>query len=134
MKHPVFLVLALLIALGLGVVVGKNISGTQARTSRTYFNESKILDLRQQANVLNSLLKGDESKASEFLIGQLQSDLAYFETTASIRDETLNKPKLCDLLTSRVSGTVDAYAQKEPSQSEFATAHLRYLLKWCDQK
>jgi hypothetical protein len=94
-------------------------------------NEQTLSELRQQANVLDSLLRDDKPKASEFLITRIQSDLAYFETMVTQKDATLRKPKLCDLLTTKVSATVDSYSREEPAESLIAQEHLRNLLKWC---
>jgi hypothetical protein len=94
-------------------------------------NEQALSELRQQANVLDSLLRDDKPKASEFLITRIQSDLAYFETMVSQKDATLRKPKLCELLTTKVSATVESYSRQEPAQSQIAQDHLKYLLKWC---
>jgi hypothetical protein len=131
-RYALTTVLISLIALAGGVFIGRMSSERSTTTAvKAYSNEFNLLELRQQANVLNSLIAGREPKANELLITRLQADLAYFETVVKEKDDSLDKPKACELLTSRVGPVVDAYSQREAEQSQLAKKHLTYLLQWC---
>jgi hypothetical protein len=125
-------VLGLTASFAAGVLVATFVSETRISSQVKYFaNAFSLSELRQQSNILRSLLDENQPKASQFLILRMQADLAYFETLASKDDRTLNKTSVCEVVDTKVSGSLAAYAQKDPGQAELAQGHLKKLLAWC---
>jgi hypothetical protein len=92
-------VLGLTASFAAGVLVATFVSETRISSQVKYFaNAFSLSELRQQSNILRSLLDENQPKASQFLILRMQADLAYFETLASKDDRTLNKTSVCEVV------------------------------------
>ena len=130
--RTLLIALALLASCGIGIL-GEWVFSTKQVPEQVMFysNELNLLELRRQSKMLGYLLNKDEAKVSEFLVDGIQGNLAHFAAVVAKKDKTLNKTKLCQLLSSPVLSPLDEYARIQPSQTKFAQEDLKSLMKWC---
>jgi len=97
-----------------------------------YSQQLILSELRQQSVVFHYFSNNDKRKVSEFLLGRIQSDLNYFDTTIQRKELKIDKSKLCETI-SNVNKQLDAFLVTEVDGSREIRQKLMSLTRTCNE-